>query len=56
MILISKDEAKIIRQKYPNVAITRTMKQHSKRGRYYMTEDTRAMKEIEKMRKEGVIE
>lgn len=55
MILISKEEAKVIREKYPNVSITRTMKQHSKRGRYYMTEDTRAMKEIEKMRKEGVV-
>lgn len=56
MILISKEEAQVIRKKYPAVAITRTMKQHSNRGRYYMTEDKRAMKEIEKMRKEGVIE
>ena len=56
MILITKKEAKVIREKFPNVSITRTMKQHSNRGRYYMTEDARAMKEIEKLRKEGVIE
>lgn len=55
MILISKEEAKVIRKKYPHVSITRTMKQHSNRGRYYMTEDAKAMKEIEKMRKEGVV-
>ena len=44
MISITKDEAKLIREKFPSVGIVRTCIQKSKRHKYYMTEDLRALK------------
>lgn len=44
LILITKDEAMLVREKCPWVSITRTCIQKSKRHRYYMTEDFSAMK------------
>lgn len=38
MIAINLQEKEEIRKKYPNVKITRTMKQDSKRHHYYMEE------------------
>lgn len=38
IILISKDEYQKIRERFPDVHIRRTVKQKSKRGRYYCTE------------------
>lgn len=43
IILISKDEYKKIREKFPELHIRRTVAQKSKRGRYYMTERRDAM-------------
>lgn len=43
IILISKDEYKKIREKFPELHIRRTVVQKSKRGRYYMTERRDAM-------------
>lgn len=43
IILISKDEYKKIREKFPELHIRRTVSQKSKRGRYYMTERRDAM-------------
>lgn len=38
MVAISLKEKEAIRKQYPNVNITRTMKQDSKRHHYYMEE------------------
>ena len=50
MISISKEEAKIMREKIPNVNIVRTMKQKSKRGHYYCEETKRATRFLENLR------
>ena len=53
MTSISKEEKQAVREKYPKVHIVRTMKQHSKRHRYYMEEAPGAMKLIRQMRSAG---
>lgn len=50
MIAISKDEKKVISEKFPDVHIVRTMKQKSKRHRYYCEENGAVMSLIRKMR------
>lgn len=55
MVLINKKEAKEIRERYPDVAIKRTCKQKSQRGRYYCEENPDAMRFLNKFRKRGVI-
>lgn len=50
MILISRDEKQAVLEKFPNVHIVRTMKQDSKRHRYYMVEEPGPMRLIRKMR------
>ena len=50
MIAISKDEKDIIREKFPNVHIVRTMKQKSKRHHYYCEETHPVMNLLNKMR------
>lgn len=54
MILISRDEKAAVQEKFPNVHIVRTMKQKSKRHRYYMVEDPGPMRIIKQMRGELV--
>lgn len=44
MITITKDEAMYMREHLKDVLIVRTSKQRSKRHKYYMTEETKAMK------------
>lgn len=50
MIAITKAEKDAIVAQYPNVHIVRTMKQRSKRHRYYCVEDRRVMRMLDKMR------
>ena len=50
MILISREEKLAVLDKFPNVHIVRTMKQDSKRHRYYMVEEPGPMRLIRKMR------
>ena len=52
MIQVSKDEKTAILKKYPDVGIVRTVKQKSKRHRYYMEERKDAMYELRRMRGE----
>lgn len=52
MIAISVDEKKTIREAYPQVHIVRTMKQRSKRHRYYMAEEPGAMRLLRRLRGE----
>lgn len=54
MILISLEEKKAVLEKFPTVHIVRTMKQDSKRHRYYMVEEPGPMRMIKQMRGEWV--
>ncbi len=56
MISINKEEAKAIRENLPNVHIVRTMKQKSKRGRYFCEESKQAIRFIKNMRNGGFTE
>ncbi len=55
MILVNKEEAKAIREKYPYVALKRTCKQKTKRGRYYCEERADVMNFLYYFRKRGVV-
>lgn len=50
MIAISKTEKDIISERFPNVHIVRTMKQKSKRHRYYCEEAKPVMRLLRSMR------
>lgn len=50
MILVSKEEKELIKEKYPYVTIVRTMRQKSKRHRYYVEEAPCVMRLLEKVR------
>lgn len=54
MVLISKEEKEKINRRFPRVHIARTMKQKSKRHKYYCEENRAAMKYLEEIRSEGV--
>lgn len=53
MICIGKAEAEYLRNKYPNLQIHRTVKQHSNRHRYYVEESPKVLRSLEKMEKEN---
>lgn len=55
MIAISKSEKEIIAKRFPNVHIVRTMKQRSKRHRYYCEETTSVMKFLNRTRSQGAV-
>ena len=50
MIAINKAEKDAIRAQFPNVHIVRTMKQKSKRHRYYCEESRPVLRYLNKMR------
>lgn len=50
MVIITKEEKNLIREKFPNVHIVRTMKNRSKRHRYYMEEKQEPMKMLRALR------
>lgn len=54
MVLISKEEKEKINRRFPRVHIARTMKQKSKRHKYYCEENRAAMRYLEELRSEGV--
>ena len=56
MISITVEEKKQIRLAHPNVPIVRTMRQRSKRHRYYMVEQPAAMELLKLIRKTRSIE
>lgn len=53
MIQIRREEKDVIAKVLPDVYIVRTMKQKSKRGKYYMCEDPRAMALLRELRGEA---
>lgn len=50
MFVISKEEAEVIREKCPDVHIKRTMKQRSRRGKYFCEETVSAIRVIKGLR------
>lgn len=50
MIAINKEEAKAIRERFPDIQITRTMKQKSKRGHYFCVELPKVLKFLKRLR------
>lgn len=46
MIPVTKDEARILRELYPEYGVTRTMVQDSKRHHYFATESEELMRAI----------
>lgn len=50
MIAITAAEKEVIRAKHPNVHIVRTMKAKSGRHRYYMAEESPAMRTLREIR------
>lgn len=50
MVVISKEEAEAVRAKYPDAHIVRTMKQASKRHRYYCEETSATMRFLQELR------
>lgn len=56
MIAINKAEKEKIRERFPNVHIVRTMKQKSKRHRYYCEEAKGVMQLLKNLRTASVVE
>ena len=52
MIAINKTEKDAIQKRFPDVHIVRTMKQKSKRHRYYCEENRGVMRYLERLRAE----
>jgi len=52
MVAINKMEKDAIRERFPNVYIARTMKQKSKRHKYYCEENRQVMKFLDRLRGE----
>ena len=50
MILINKEEKNAIHERFPNVHIVRTMKQKSKRHRYYCEESRGVLNLLRELR------
>ena len=54
MIAITKEESEVIRKRFPNAHIVRTMKQKSKRHKYFCEEGRRVMAFLEETRADGI--
>ena len=50
MLAINKTEAEAIRKRFPDAHIVRTMKQRSKRHRYYCEETSKVLNLIDSLR------
>jgi len=50
VVIITDQEKEIIAERMPNVHIRRTVKQKSKRHRYYMEENKNAMRLLKELR------
>lgn len=53
MVLITKEEKEAVLAKFPKVGIVRTMRQRSKRHRYYCEEAPGVMRFLNQMRRGG---
>ena len=50
MVLVTKSEKEAILKRFPRVGMVRTMKQRSKRHRYYCEEAPQVMRYLDKLR------
>lgn len=55
MIMVNKEEANAIRKEHPDLKVTRTMRQHSSRHRYYAPETDGVKKTLSRMRNQSQI-
>ena len=55
MVPITREEKELLKKKYPDLCVARTMKQDSKRKHYYCEERAGAMAYLEKLRQRGVV-
>lgn len=55
MTAINKEEKDILRKRFPRIHIVRTMKQKSKRHRYFVEENRRVMEYLRQVREANVI-
>lgn len=55
MVLISKAEKEAIRERFPKANIVRTMRQKSKRHRYYCEEAPQVMRYLNELRRKDVL-
>ena len=55
MVPITREEKILLKKKYPDLCIARTMRQDSKRKHYYCEERAGAMAYLEKIRQIGVV-
>ena len=55
MVPITREEKILLRKKYPDLCVARTMKQDSKRKHYYCEERAGAMAYLEKIRQKDVV-
>lgn len=54
LVLISKSEKEAIRERFPKINIVRTMRQRSKRHRYYCEEAPQVMRYLNDLRRKDV--
>lgn len=55
MVPITREEKELLKRKYPDLCVARTMKQDSGRKHYYCEERAAAMAYLERIRQRGVI-
>ncbi len=55
MVRITQEEKELLKAKYPDLSIARTMKQDSKRKHYYCEERAGAMAYLNKIRQRDVL-
>lgn len=55
MVLISKAEKEAIQERFPKANIVRTMRQKSKRHRYYCEEAPQVMRYLNELRRKDVL-
>ena len=55
MVAVTKAEKDVLSKAYPNIHFARTMRQRSKRHRYYMEEAPGAMRMLSKLRRDGAV-
>lgn len=56
IVLINKKEKELLSERFPKLTFVRTMKQDSKRGHYYCTEERAAMRMLNEIRTKDIVE
>lgn len=56
IVPINKEEKALLSKKFPKMTFVRTMKQDSKRGHYYCTEERNVMRYLNEIRRQSIVE